>query len=279
MTCASCAARVEKKLNKLDGVRASVNYATEKAKVAYDGAGEPGGPAGHGRGDRLHRHAACSPATRRADRPPRDRRRPRDLRLAPTAVISAVLTAPVLAMSMIPALQFDNWQWLSLTLASPVVVWGGLAVPPGRLGQPPPRRGHDGHAHLGGRLAAYRLVAVGAPVHRRGHGRHADGARPLPQQGAGDEPSIYLEIAVGGDHVHPRRPVLRGKAKRRSGAALRALLDLGAKEVAVLRDGRTETRVPVGQLAVGDLFVVRPGEKVATDGVVAQGRRPSTPRC
>ena len=148
---------VEKKLNKLDGVQRQRQLRHREGQGHLRRDGDARGPAGHGRGDRLHRHAACPPpraelsAQRVAGPGPDDDREASAWRQR--LVVSAVLTVPVLLLSMVPALQFDNWQWLSLTLASPVVVWGGLAVPPRRLGQPPPRRGHDGHAHLGRRRA------------------------------------------------------------------------------------------------------------------------------
>ena len=147
---------------------------------------------------------------------------------------------------------------------------GRVAVPPRRVDEPPPRCGHDGHADLGRHARRVRMEPV-RPVLRRCR-RAVDAPRVLAPSRAGD--GIVTDLPRGrrrGHRVHPRRPILRGAgAKRRSGAALRALLELGAKDVAVLRDGR-EVRIPIDQLVVGDLFVVRPGEKIATDGVVDEG--------
>jgi Cu+-exporting ATPase len=275
MTCASCAARVEKKLNKLDGVSASVNYATEKAKVTYDGTVSPE--------DLLATVEATGYTATLPAPPPRD-----ELSAQPSPgpgqdddretsawrrrlVISAILTAPVLAMSMIPALQFDNWQWLSLTLASPVVVWG--AWPFHEAAWVNLRHGAATMDTLisVGVSAAYLWSLWALLFTDAGMAGRRMELDLFPSRSAGDEPSIYLEIASAVTTFILAGRYFEAKAKRSSGAALRALLDLGAKEVSVLRDGRTETRIPVGRLAVDDLFLVRPGEKVATDGVVTSG--------
>ncbi|MFF0585454.1 heavy metal translocating P-type ATPase [Streptomyces sp. NPDC003781] len=274
MTCASCAARVEKKLNRMDGVTATVNYATEKARVSYPAttrvadliatvvktgytAEEPAPPApsdgsgsresGSGEGDDDPELSA----------------------LGQRLLVSVLLAAPVVLLAMVPALQFDNWQWLSLTLAAPVVVWGGL--PFHRAAWTGLRHGAatmDTLVSLG-TLAAFgwSLWALffgdaGMPGMRHGFDltvSRTDGAS-----------AIYLEAAAGVTAFLLLGRWLEARSKRRAGAALRALMELGAKDVAVLRDGR-EIRIPVDRLAVGDRFVVRPGEKIATDGTVTEG--------
>ncbi|MGW0459947.1 heavy metal translocating P-type ATPase [Streptomyces tendae] len=275
MTCASCAARVEKKLNRMDGVTATVNYATEKARVSYPAttevadliatvvktgytAEEPAPPpepsdeSGSGEGG----------SGESGDDPELSALRQR-------LVVSILLAAPVVLLAMVPALQFDNWQWLSLTLAAPVVVWGGL--PFHRAAWTGLRHGAatmDTLVSLG-TLAAFgwSLWALffgdaGMPGMRHGFDltvSRADGAS-----------TIYLEAAAGVTAFLLLGRWLEARSKRRAGAALRALMELGAKDVAVLREGR-EVRIPVSRLAVGDRFVVRPGEKIATDGTVTEG--------
>ncbi len=270
MTCASCAARVEKKLNKLDGVTASVNYATEKATVAYRPTVSP---------EELVATVEATGYTATLPTPPG----PEDSAGAPTEedreaaawrqrlVISAVLTAPVLAMSMIPALQFDNWQWVSLTLASPVVVWG--AWPFHRAAWTNLRHGAATMDTLisVGVWAAYLWSLWALLFTDDGMAGMRMELDLFPSRSSQDQPSIYLEIASAVTTFILAGRYFEAKAKRSSGAALRALLDLGAKDVSVLRDGGTETRIPVAQLVVDDLFVVRPGEKVATDGIVFSG--------
>ncbi|MGZ3115574.1 heavy metal translocating P-type ATPase [Streptomyces sp. H62] len=278
MTCASCAARVEKKLNRMDGVTATVNYATEKARITY--------PATTGVADLIATvvrtgYTAAEPA------PPPE---PADAAGDPDAdvgddgggggdpgpaalrgrlVVCALLAAPVVLLAMVPALQFDNWQWLSLTLAAPVVVWGGL--PFHRAAWKNLRHGAATMdtlvslgtlAAFGWSLWALFLGDAGMPGMRHGFDltvSRTDGAS-----------AIYLEAAAGVTAFLLLGRWLEARSKRRAGAALRALMELGAKDVAVLRDGR-EVRVPVARLAVGDRFVVRPGEKIATDGTVVEG--------
>ncbi|WP_406476448.1 heavy metal translocating P-type ATPase [Streptomyces platensis] len=283
MTCASCAARVEKKLNRMDGVVATVNYATEKAQVSYGGGvsvgdliatvertgytarppappPEPTGPTG-----------AADPTDAAQDdgadlyTDPRADLRPLRQRLT----VSAVLAVPVIVLSMVPALQFLYWQWLSLALAAPVVVWGGL--PFHRAAWTNLRHGAatmDTLVSLG-TLAAFGwsvwalfLGDAGMPGMRHGF--------DLTVSRADAGTQIYLEAAAGVTVFLLLGRYLEARSKRRAGAALRALLELGAKDVAVLRDGR-EVRIPVAELAAGDRFVVRPGEKIATDGRVAAG--------
>ena len=177
---------------------------------------------------------------------------------------------------MVPALQFTYWQWISLTLAAPVAVWGAWPFHRAAWTEPAPRRDDHGHARLDGRAGGVRLVGVGAAPRygrRAGHGAPVH-VRDLPRRRGGAD----LPGGRGGRHDVPAGGrYFEARSKRRAGAALRALLELGAKDVAVLRptasgaDGR-ELRIPIGRLAVGDRFVVRPGEKVATDGVVEEGR-------
>jgi Cu+-exporting ATPase len=270
MTCASCAARVEKKLNRLDGVSASVNFATEKAKVTYSGSVDPA------------ELVAAVAATGYTATPPSAPAAGGGESVEPTAadsdgaaslkvrlLVSLVLTIPVVALSMIPPLQFTNWQWLALTLASPVVVWG--AMPFHQAAWANARHGAatmDTLISLGVSAAylwslwALLLGHAGMPGMRMTFNL-------LPATGGGAD-HIYLEVASAVTVFILAGRYFEARAKTRSGAALRALLDMGAKEVAVLRGG-TEIRIPTAQLAVGDVFVVRPGEKIATDGVVTEG--------
>ncbi|WP_435225866.1 heavy metal translocating P-type ATPase [Streptomyces sp. Tue6028] len=276
MTCASCAARVEKKLNRMDGVSATVNYATEKAKVSY--------PEGVRVADLIATVVKTGYTAEEPPPPPLPEDLPGDGDRTRTAasgedpelaalrgrlLVSALLALPVVLLSMIPALQFDNWQWLSLTLAAPVVVWGGL--PFHRAAATNARHGAATMdtlvsvgtlAAFGWSLWALFLGDAGMPGMRHGFEltvSRTDGASTL-----------YLEVAAGVIAFILLGRYLEARSKRRAGAALRALLELGAKDVAVLRGGR-EVRVPVGQLQVGDRFVVRPGEKIATDGTVVEG--------
>ncbi|MFC7826015.1 heavy metal translocating P-type ATPase [Streptomyces sp. NPDC057375] len=275
MTCASCAARVEKKLNRMDGVTATVNYATEKARVSY--------PAGTEVADLIATVVKTGYTAEEPAPPPEpsadevdtgasgtgDGDDPELSALRQRLLVSVLLAAPVVLLAMVPALQFDNWQWLSLTLAAPVVVWGGL--PFHRATWTNLRHGAatmDTLVSLG-TLAAFgwSLWALffgdaGMPGMRHGFDltvSRTDGAS-----------AIYLEAAAGVTAFLLLGRWLEARSKRRAGAALRALMELGAKDVAVLREGR-EVRIPVSRLAVGDRFVVRPGEKIATDGTVTEG--------
>ncbi|MYZ16876.1 heavy metal translocating P-type ATPase, partial [Streptomyces sp. SID337] len=280
MTCASCSSRIEKKLNRMEGVTATVNLATEKAKVSFDETGDgaavevaqlialveklgytaeeivppPPEPLDAGPGG--------GPAPTTADITEPDT-------LRQHLIVSAVLSLPVVLLAMAPALQFDFWQWLSLTLAAPVVVWGGL--PFHRAAFTNLRHGAATMdtlvsvgtlAAFGWSLWALFVGDAGMPGMRHGFDFTAS-----PGDGAS---TIYLEVAAGVVTFILLGRWLEARSKRKAGSALRALLELGAKDVAVLRDG-TERRVPVGHLAVGDRFVVRPGETVATDGTVEEG--------
>ncbi|MFV1363317.1 heavy metal translocating P-type ATPase [Mycolicibacterium elephantis] len=263
MTCASCANRIERKLNKIDGVAATVNFATEKARVTYGdgvtteelvGTIEKAGYQAH----LPIRDAAAEPAE---DDPAASLRR--------RLLIALALTVPVIAMAMVPALQFPNWQWLSLTLAAPVVVWAGWPFH------------HAAWVNLRHRTATMdtlismgTLAAFGWSIYALFWGTAGVTGMTHPFEltigrtdGSGN---IYLEVAAGVTTFVLAGRYFEARAKRRAGAALRALLELGAKDVVVLRGG-AEQRIPVDQLAVGDQFVVRPGEKIATDGVVVQG--------
>ncbi|MFD7276993.1 heavy metal translocating P-type ATPase [Streptomyces sp. NPDC059862] len=270
MTCASCAARVEKKLNRMDGVTATVNYATEKARISY--------PAGTEVADLIATvvqtgYTAEEPPppqpVREQEAPPARDADPELAALRHRLIVSALLALPVVLLAMVPSLQFDNWQWLSLTLAAPVVVWGGA---------PFHRAAWTNARHAAatmdtlvsiGTLAAFgwSLWALffgdaGMPGMRHGFDltvSRTDGAS-----------TIYLEVAAGVTAFILLGRYLEVRSKRRAGAALQALMELGAKDVAVLRHGR-EIRIPVTDLAVGDRFVVRPGEKIATDGTVVEG--------
>ncbi|WP_030375295.1 heavy metal translocating P-type ATPase [Streptomyces rimosus] len=276
MTCASCAARIEKKLNRMDGVTATVNYATEKAKVTYEeGAGigvadliatvektgytaavpEPPAPA----------PPPPEPGAAPAQEPDADSLAPLRQRLT----VSVVLAVPVILMAMVPALQFTNWQWLSLTLAAPVVAYG--AWPFHKAAWTNLRHGA---ATMDTLVSLGTLAALGWSLWALffGHAGMPGMTHPFEltiERGDGGS-NIYLEAAAGVTAFILAGRYFEARSKRRAGAALKALLELGAKDVAVLRDGR-EIRVPVGELAVGDRFVVRPGEKIATDGTVVDG--------
>ncbi|MGW1682905.1 heavy metal translocating P-type ATPase, partial [Saccharopolyspora sp. NPDC002376] len=261
------AGRIERKLNKLDGVAATVNYATEKAKVSVPEGLDPQElvevveAAGYG---------ATLPEAERGAEPAQivevdDSARSLRQRL----VVSAVLSVPVIAMAMVPVLQFTYWQWISLVLAVPVVVWG--ALPLHRAAWANVRHGAATMDTLVsmGTLAAllwslYALLFGTAGVPGMTH------PFELTIERMSGDGSIYLEVAAGVTTFILAGRYFEARSKRRAGAALRALLELGAKDVAVLRGGGEE-RIPTSELAVGDRFVVRPGEKIATDGVIEEG--------
>jgi Cu+-exporting ATPase len=268
MTCASCAARIEKRLNRLDGVEASVNYATETASVAFDPARVA--PERLVEAVRQAGYAARLPAP--PDEEPGPQVEPRD----PTAalrtrlVVSALLSVPVVLLSMVPALQFDHWQWLALQLATPVVLWG--AWPFHRAAWTNLRHGAatmDTLVSLGV-LAAWGWSLVALFFLGAGEPGMTMAFELVQDPGAGAE-HIYLEVAAAVTTFLLAGRYFEARAKRRAGAALAALLELGAKDVAVLDGSGAERRVPVADLAAGDRFLVRPGEKVATDGVVEEG--------
>jgi Cu+-exporting ATPase len=264
MTCASCAARVEKKLNRMPGVTAHVNYATEKALVTL--------PAGVEVAEAI---ATVENTGYRARLPAPDPQAsaldadPQTADLRHRLLVSAALTVPVVLMSMLPLLQFRNWQWLAFTLSAPVVVWG--AWPFHRAAWTNLRHGAttmDTLISLGV-TAAFGWSAVALFVGDAGMPGMRMTIDLVPSRGSGLH-EIYLEVATAVTTLILLGRYLEARARRRSGAALRALLDLGAKDVAVVRDGE-EQRVPVDSLTVGEVFVVRPGEKIATDGTVVEG--------
>ena len=271
MTCASCANRIERKLNKVEGVRAQVNFATEKARVVVDGPHVTDADlvaaveaAGYGAVvPRPQAPQASSSAGEGEDEAPEVAELRRRL------VVSLVLAVPVVAMAMVPALQFTSWQWLSLTLAAPVVVWG--ALPFHRAAWTNLRHGA---ATMDTLISMGTLAALGWSLYALFLGDAGTPGMTHPFELTIDRSSgmanIYLEVAAGVTTFILAGRYFEARSKRQAGAALRALLDLGAKDVAVLRDGREE-RVPVDRLAVGDVFLVRPGEKIATDGVVETG--------
>ncbi len=271
MTCASCASRIERRLNDLDGVSATVNLATDTAAidapeavgsdaliaavgaVGYNahlprpvGAGSDADHGGH-----VHEDLEPLGALKRR------------------LIVSTVLAVPVLLLAMVPALQFDNWQWLCLTLTAPVVVWGGAPFHRAALDNL-----RHGAASMDALISIGTLAAFGWSLYALfvgdagDPGMRMDFALTLDRSGGAHE--VYLEVAAGVTVFLLLGKYLEARAKDRSGAALHALMDLGAKDVTVLRDG-SEVRTPINELAVGDRFVVRPGEKIATDGVVEEG--------
>ncbi|WP_329434731.1 MULTISPECIES: heavy metal translocating P-type ATPase [unclassified Streptomyces] len=270
MTCASCAARIEKKLNRMDGVEATVNYATEKAKVTFaDGVAVA---------DLI---ATVEATGYTAQEPPRtveekaEESEP-DASADPLAplrqrlVTAVVLAAPVVAMAMIPALQFAYWQWLSLTLTAPVVTYA--AWPFHKAAFTNARHGAatmDTLISVGTSAAflwsvwALFFGTAGTPGMT-----HAFELTIARSDGAGN---IYLEAAAGVTAFILAGRYFEARSKRKAGAALKALLELGAKHVTLVREGGREETVPVGELTVGDRFLVRPGEKIATDGAVVEG--------
>jgi Cu+-exporting ATPase len=266
MTCASCANRVERGLNKLDGVTATVNYATEKATVDFD----PGSvePAQLIAAVQAAGYDTSLPAA--GDLDDQDDTGAEADELAPLRtrlVLSTLLGLPVLLLSMIPPLQFDNWQWLALQLATPVALWG--AWPFHRAAWTNLRHGA---ATMDTLVSVGVLAAYGWSLYALFLGDAGMTGMTMTlsfTSSGGDE--LYLETASAVTVFLLAGRYFEARAKRRAGAALNALLELGAKDVAVLDADGTERRVAVAQLAVGDRFVVRPGEKVATDGVVVQG--------
>ncbi|MFH9735329.1 heavy metal translocating P-type ATPase [Streptomyces sp. NPDC017260] len=270
MTCASCAARIEKKLNRMDGVTATVNYATEKAKVHY--AGDVSVPeliatveaTGYTAREPEPARAEPAPGTEHAE--PADELRPLRERL----VTAVVLAVPVIAMAMVPALQFEYWQWLSLTLAAPVVTYA--AWPFHRAAFTNARHGAatmDTLISVGTSAAflwsLWALFFGTAGMPGMTHPFELTIAR---SDGAGN---IYLEAAAGVTAFILAGRYFEARSKRKAGAALRALLELGAKDVTVLGTDGGERTVSTDELAVGDRFLVRPGEKIATDGKVVEG--------
>jgi len=271
MTCASCAARVEKKLNKLDGVTATVNYATEQATIAYPPTLSPAELIATVEATGYTARLPEPPAATDADRDSSDAAEAPDpaRALRRRLTVSAALAIPVIILAMVPATQFRNWQWLALMLAFPVVAWGA-----GPFHQAAWTNLRHGAATMDTLVSVGVLAAFGWSLYALFIGDAGLPGMTMPfaltiGQTAGHD-EIYLEAAAGVSVFLLAGRYFEARAKRSSGAALHALLSLGAKDVALLRDG-IETRVPVERLAAGDLFVVRPGEKIATDGVVVDG--------
>jgi Cu+-exporting ATPase len=264
MTCASCAARIERTLNELEGVTASVNYATEKAAVEYDPARATpellvDAVEQVGYSARLPEAAA---ATVEEDSTASLRRR---------LVFATVLSVPVLLVTMISALQFTYWQWLALALATPVVLWAGWPFHVATW-----KNLRHGAATMDtlislGTLAAWGWSVVALFVLGAGETGMKMSFELFPERGSGRE-HIYLEVAAVVTAFVLAGRYVEARAKRRAGAALRALAELGAKEASILDADGAERRVPIDQVQLGDLFVVRAGEKVATDGLVVEGR-------
>ena len=249
MTCASCANRIERNLNELEGVSATVNFATESARVEYDsgtvapeqllGAVESAG------------YGAALPATESGQRPDVDEPDP-TAPLRKRLVVSAALSVPVLLMSMIPPLRFESWEWVAIGLATPVVLWGAWP-----FHQATWANLRHGNATMDTLISIGVLAAWLWSLYALTAGESTD--------------EMYLEVASVITTFVVAGRYFEARAKRRAGAALRSLLELGAKDVAVLDASGAERRVTIERLAVGDRFLVRPGEKVATDGVVEEG--------
>jgi Cu+-exporting ATPase len=263
MTCGACAARVERRLNWLDGVAATVNYATGRAYVTSLGGRDPGELIGviESTG-----YTAQLPVPPRSDARPRTARETQELgvRLA----VCAPLAAGVIVLAMVPAVQFTGWQWVSLLLAAPVAVWGAW---------PLHRAAWYGLGYAAATMDTLVSVGVAASFGWSVYALLAGGAGTSGMRmsfaftfGAASSHPLYLEAAAGVTTAVLAGRYLEARARDRSGAALGALAALGAKTVAVLRNG-TEQRIPVTGLAVGEEFVVRPGEKIASDGVVTDG--------
>lgn len=267
MTCASCANRIERKLGKLPGVTATVNYATEKAQVqvAADGTADPealiAAVESAGYGATVPAPPAAADADPAVDEDPTGPLRRR-------LVVSAVLAVPVVVLSMVPALQFPNWQWLALTLAAPVAVWG--ALPFHRAAWVNARHGA---ATMDTLVSVGVLAAFGWSLYALFFGDAGTTGMHMTFSWFATDPEaadLYLEVAAAVTVFILAGRYMEARAKTQSGAALRALLELGAKDATVLRDG-AEHRVPTSSLVVGDVVVVRPGERIPSDGLVQDG--------
>ena len=263
MTCASCAMRVEKKLNKLPGVTATVNYATEKATINL--------PADILISDAIAAVESSGYTAQEVRQEKENEPEAKDdpeVELRNRLIISAALTIPVVLMAMIPALQFDYWQWLSLTLASPVVIWG--ALPFHRATWINLKHGNATMDTLVsmGVVAAYTWSLYALFFGGAGETGMKMDFTLLPSHSGNSE--IYLEVASAVTVFILLGRYFEARAKSRSSAALTALLNLGAKTVSVTNNG-IEKQIPIEELTLGDNFVVRPGERIATDGIVIDG--------
>ncbi len=271
MTCASCANRIEKKLNKLDGVEATVNYATEKAKVTVPAGYDPAlliaevEKTGYTAALPKPKNAKASASETEAG----DEEDTELTSLRHRLIGSIVLTVPVIAMAMIPALQFTYWQWASLALAAPVIIWA--AWPFHKAAWTNLKHGTatmDTLISMGTSVALlWSLYALFFGTAGTPGMTHPFEFTIAPSDGAAN---IYLEVGAGVTMFILAGRYFEKRSKRQAGAALRALLELGAKEVSVLRNG-TEVKIPTSELQVGDEFLARPGEKIATDGIVVSG--------
>ena len=267
MTCASCAMRIEKRLNRLDGVEASVNYATEQASVFY--APAKLGPAELVAAIERAGYTAPLPARAPGATGGGPARRP-GTRLRVRLIFAAAASLPLLALGMIPALQFDNWQWLSMQLATPVLVWAGW--PFHRAAWTNLRHGTATMDTLIsiGTIAAWAWSVVSLFFLGAGDPDMRHALSFVPERG-GPAGEVYFEVVGVVITFMLAGRTFEARAKRRASSALRALISLGAKEASVLDAAGTERRVPVERLRAGDRFVVRPGEKIATDGEVVEG--------
>ena len=279
MSCASCVAKVERNLNEVDGAEASVNFATKKATVDFDP--ELCGPEQFARAVDSAGYTAVLPPTRAgggsegAESDAGDHDHMSHSVASPSAllhrlVVSAVLTVPLVLISMVPALQFDYWQWVALALATPIVLWGGL--PFHRSALKAARHGASTMDTLIslGTLAAYLFSLYSLLFGTAGEIGMTMSFEFVPARGTGLD-HLYFEAAGVVTTFLLAGRYFEERAKSRAGNALRALLDLGAKDVSILEDDGTERTAPIEQLAVGNRFLVRPGEKVATDGTVVEG--------
>ncbi len=266
MTCSSCAGRVEKSLNELEGVEATVNFATERATVEFDAEQvEPGQLVG---AVEKVGYAAALPSSQPVEDETAEADPTADLRRR--TIFAAALSLPVLLLAMIEPLQFENWQWLSLQLATPVVLWAGWPFHEAAW-----KNLRHGAVTMDTLISVGTLSALGWSLYALFFGDAGMNGMKMPfelvtERGAGAD-EIYLEVAAVVTTFILAGRYFEARAKGRAGAALEALLDLGAKDVALLDADGNERRAPVSELAVGDRFVVRPGEKVATDGVVESG--------
>jgi Cu+-exporting ATPase len=267
MTCASCANRIERTLNKLDGVSATVNYATEKASVTAPAGYDPQALV-----DEVQKagYAATLPEPERPETSDgEDTPDPELIALRQRMIGSIVLSIPVIALAMVAPWQFDYWQWASLTLAAPVIVWAGWP-----FHQAAWLNLRHGAATMDTLISVGTIAALAWSLYALFFGAAGEPGMQhgfeLTVERTNGADNIYLEVAAGVTTFILAGRYFEARSKRRAGAALRALLELGAKDVAVLRGG-AEVRIPIERLAVGYRFVVRPGEKIATDGVVEDG--------